>query len=518
MSKNLKNIGIISLLTVVSRVLALVRDQLGAAIFGASALNSAFLTAFNLPNLFRRLLGEGSLTAAFVPTLQEELHEHGRAGAFTLLNKVVSRLFVVTGALVVVSMILFSQSRLLGGHEERWYVAADLAVILFPYLALVCLAAAFSATLNVFQRFTEPALSPIWLNLAMILSLGGAGLHFAHTKMGEMYWLCAGVLIGGFFQMAVPAAVLMKEGWRPRFDLGASQRVSEIARLMAPGLFGTAIYQINIFVSRMLAFSLNDSAATVLFYANRLMEFPIGVFAIAISTVVYPLIAKHAVEKKYAEMSEDYLKGVRLILIINIPAAAGLVLLSEPIVRLLFQRGHFTAQDTAMMAPLLGFFCLGLPFFALVSLTIRAFYSFKDTSTPVKIAAVAFVVNVALSLGLMAWLAELGLVIASTAAIVVQTVLLQRALAKKLPSMSLRSLAPSLGKIGLGTLGMAAVVGGGWRFLQYVRPAVRMNDVIAIFGLIPLGVAVYGGLLWLLRMEGREELGVLFNRLRRRKA
>jgi putative peptidoglycan lipid II flippase len=258
------------------------------------------------------------------------LHEHGRPGAFALLNKVTSWLVVVSGGVVAVAMVLFAHSRSIGGQEEKWYLAADLTVILFPYLMFICVAAAFNATLNVFQHFTEPALSPIWLNLSMILTLGGAGLHWAQTPMGEIYWLCVGVLIGGFLQMAVPAGVLIKEGWRPQFDFVLSPRVREIARLMAPGFLGTAVYQVNIYVANLLAYQINDSAATLLFLANRIMELPIGVFAIAVSTVVYPLLARHAVERRFEDMAGDFRRGVRLILLINVPAAAGLALMSVP--------------------------------------------------------------------------------------------------------------------------------------------------------------------------------------------
>ncbi|HTJ77465.1 MAG TPA: murein biosynthesis integral membrane protein MurJ [Rariglobus sp.] len=522
MSKKLRNIGVISLLTVISRILGLVRDQLSAAIFGTSMFNDAFVTAFSLPNLFRRLLGEGSLTAAFVPMLQQELHENGRPGAFDLLSKVVSRLLVATGGLSLVAMLLFSEARLITGLEERWYLAAHLTVLLFPYLAFVCVAAAFNATLNVFQRFTEPALSPIWLNLAMILSLGGAGLRFAHSPLGEMYWLCAGVLIGGFLQMIVPAVVLMRDGWRPKFDLGPSQRVKEIIALMAPGLFGTAIYQINILVSRMLAFSLTVSAATMMFYANRLMELPIGVFAIAVSTVVYPLIAKHAVERKFAEMADDYRKGVRLILAINVPAAVGLALLSEPIVRLLFQRGQFTADDTLMMAPLLTLFAVGMPFFSVVNLTVRAFYAVKDTMTPVKVGVVDFAVNVGLSLILREWLGVMGLVLASTLAIVVQMVLLQRSLVRRLPGMTLTPLWPSIAKVLAGSLVMGVTVWAGWHWLHdwpvvvsIGRVTLHGADLVAVFGLIPAGVLAYAVVLWALRIEGRDEFRALLRRKRK---
>jgi putative peptidoglycan lipid II flippase len=507
-SKSLKNIGVVSLLTVISRVLGLVRDQLGAAIFGASVLNSAFITAFNLPNLFRRLLGEGSLTAAFLPTLQEELHEHGRPGAYALLNKVTSWLVVATAGIAAVAMVLFDHSRWIAGQDEKWYLAADLTVLLFPYLAFICVAAAFNATLNVFQRFTEPALSPIWLNLSMILTLGGAGLHWARTPMGEIHWLCAGVLIGGFLQMAVPAGVLIREGWRPRCDFALSRRVREIALLMAPGLFGTTIYQVNIYVSRLLAFSINDSAATVFFYANRLMELPIGVFAIAVSTVVYPLIAGHAAARNYRAMAEDYRKGIRLILVINVPAAAGLALLSEPIVRLLFQRGAFTAADTRTMAPLLALFAIGMPFFSVVNLTLRAFYSVKDTATPVKVAGIDFLVNLGLSLLLMRWLGAAGLVLASTSAIVVQTGLLNWVLIHRIPEMRFSSLWPSLARILLATAAMSAVVGAGRYGLTRISGG-RTADLLAVAGLIPAACAVYAAILWGLKIEGREELKAL---------
>jgi putative peptidoglycan lipid II flippase len=381
----------------------------------------------------------------------------------------------------------------------------------------VCIAAAFNATLNVFQRFTEPALSPIWLNLSMIATLGGAGLHFASTPMGEIHWLCAGVLLGGFLQMTVPAVVLMREGWRPRFDLKISPRVREIAALMAPGFFGSAIYQVNIYVGGLLAYAISDSASTLMYLANRLMELPIGVFAIAVSTVVYPLIAKHAVEKKFTAMAEDYRKGIRLILLVNVPAALGLVLLSEPIIRVLFQHGKFDATDTLAMTPLLGILAVGMPFFSMTNLTVRAFYSVKDTKTPVKVAVIDFAVNLVLSLSLMHWLGAKGLVLASTVAIIVQTVLLKRALTKKLPEMKFAPLWPSVGKIIVATLAMGLLVGGGWHWLQDAGLGHRSRDWLALGALIPLGVALYGGMLWLLRIEGREDFAALAGRFLVRK-
>lgn len=513
MSKSLKHIGVLSSLTVVSRVLGLARDMLAASLFGTSLLYSAWVTAFSWPNLFRRLLGEGSMTAAFVPTLQDELHANGRPGAFALLSKVTSWLLVVTGALVLVSMLALGNARALVGHESRWYIAADLGVWLFPYMVLVCVAAGFNATLNVLERFTEPALSPIWLNIAMIASLAGAGLHYAHSPLEEIHWLCTGVLIGGFFQAAVPAGVLVREGWRPRFDLGLSPRVREIAAIMTPGLFGTAIYQINILVSRQLAYSVSDSGATLIFMGNRLMELPIGVFAIAVSTVVYPLLARHATERNHAGMARDFHKGIRLILIINVPAGAGLALLSTPIVRLLYERGQFNALDARNLSVIVALFCIGMPFFSVVNLTVRAFYALKDIATPVRVAAVDFCINLALSLTLMRWLGVPGLVIASTTAIVAQTLLLHRALVRKMPAMHFGPLMPSLAKVLAATAAMAAVVEGALRALGASGLGPRAVEWASVAGLVPLGVCAYAAALWLLRIEGRDEIGALLARV-----
>jgi putative peptidoglycan lipid II flippase len=513
-SKSLKNIGVLSFLTVVSRVLGVLRDSIQLAVFGAGEVMSAFTTANIAPNLFRRLLAEGSMTAAFIPLLQEELHANGKEGTFSLLSKVASWLLVITGALVVVAMALFSQARaFVPGLEGRWYMAADLTVILFPYLALISLSAAFSATLNVHQRFFEPALSPIWLNLSIIAALGAAGLHYSKGPISAIHWLCAGWLLGGFLQMAVPGTVLVLDGWRPRFDLGLSPRVREIARLMTPGILGTAIYQINFSVSRLLAFSLDDASATYLYSVNRLMEFPIGVFAVAVSTVIYPLIARHAVKGDFVAMAGDFQKGIRLILVINIPAAAGMALLSRPIIQLVFHHGLVTQADSRSMGLLLAVMAIGLPFFSVVNITVRAFYAIKDTRTPVRIAIVDFVINIVVSLVLIRYLGVVGIVIASTTSIIAQMLLLERALVRRIPGMHFAPLLPSLAKVALGTAVMAGVVEAGWIGAGALGLGAASTAAIGVFGLIPAGVAVYGIVLWWLRIEGRGEIEAMLARM-----
>jgi putative peptidoglycan lipid II flippase len=524
-SKHFTNISVVATATMVSRVLGLGRDMLVTAVFGVEAIASAFYTAFTLPNLFRRLLGEGALTAAFVPTLNEELKVRGRAGAMALVNQVASWLFLVSGGVVAVAMgLLWLLPRFTGAASaagvdavtwRRWIDAADLGVILFPYLVCVSLAAAFSAALQSLNRFLEPALSPIWLNVAMIALLaGGAYGGWASSAGGAMLWLCGGALLGGFLQMAVPAAALVREGWHPRADFSLSAPMRQIARLMGPTLFGSAIYLINISVSRFIGLSLNDSAVAVLNLATRVMELPIGVFTVAVSTVVFPLIARHAAAGDWEQLAISYRKGVRLILVINVPAAAGLMILATPVVRMLFQRGAFDADDTAAMGPVLTIFALGLPFLSFTNIVLRAFYAQKDTKTPVRAAAISFVVNLGLSLGLMRPLGTIGLALASTIAMGVQAVYLQMHLARKRTSLAFQFVARDLAKVLLAALLMSGVVAGGWWMWRRHAPAGPLVDALGLLVLIGGGALVYGALLWAMRIEGREDLAAVLDRVR----
>lgn len=508
-----------------SRVLGLVRETLTAGVFGTSALASAYATAFQLPNLFRRLLAEGGMTAAFVPTLNDELEHRQRVGAFTLLNQVSSWLLIVSGVLVLFAMVLLSQQGWIAGLGQmfgaaddtigRWLMAAKLAVVLFPYLVFVCLAAAFSAALQTLNRFLEPALSPIWLNVSMI-GLLFTGTYLGGTDAMKMNWFCGGVLLGGFLQMAVPAWALTREGWRPRFDLQRSEPVRAVARLMGPTVLGSAVYLINMTVSRFVGLSLNDAAVSVLNYATRLMELPIGVFAIAVSTVVFPLIARHAARGDMEQLGVAYRKGMRMILTINIPAAVGLALLAEPVIRMFFQHGRFGAADTRLMMPVLIVYALGLPFLSFVSLALRAFYAQKDTSTPVRAALLSFVVNLVLSIALMGPLSIVGLAVAGNVAVVVQAWYLQVKLTRKTPQLALHHLLGGLGKIGVASAIMGVAVAGGWWSAVHFLPATRLIDAVTVAVLVVTGVSVYGGALWFLRIEGREELVALISRFRGR--
>lgn len=515
MSKNLASIGAVSGATILSRLLGLARDMLTAAIFGTSALNSAYVTAFMLPNLFRRLLGEGALTAAMMPTLNEELDEGGRPAAYALLNQIVSWLFAVTTGLVLVGVALMGLVHLSSGLDERWYLGAHLGQILFPYMIVICLAAAFSATLNLLERFFVPAVTPVALNLAMIAALGGGGYWLADTPLDSMYWLCAGTLVGGGLQLLLPTVAMWREGWRPRIDFTVTPRLREIFHLMGPGLFGAAIFQVNILTSRGLAFGLNESAATLLYLANRLMEVPLGVFTLAVSTVTFPLIARLAVRGDLAGMAVAYHRAMLLTMHIAVPASLGLFLLAEPITRLLFQRGAFGLDDTSAMVPVMSIFCLGLPFYAYSTLVTRAFQSLKDTVTPVRVGAGSFVLNLVLSVSLMSSFGTNGLALASNLAIAVQTVVLQWLLGRRIPALAAHRQFNAIGGIALATTVMGGVVAGGWWGLRQLALPPTWEAALALAGLIPLGIAAYFAVALARRVDGLDEVRNLIKRFRR---
>jgi putative peptidoglycan lipid II flippase len=238
------------------------------------------------------------------------------------------------------------------------------------------------------------------------------------------------------------------------------------------------------------------------------------VFAVAISTVVFPLIAKHAAAGDWKQLAEAYRKGMRLILVINVPAAVGLTVLAVPIIRLLFERGAFGRQDTAMMVPVLAAYAFGLPFFAFVNLILRAFYARKDTATPVRAALLSFVVNLVLSLVLMAWFGTVGLAIAGNVAVVAQAIYLQRRLAARDEGLRFAHLWSDLGKIVVAGAVMGILVAGGWWAWSRTVPPTYWGDALGLLVLIGAGGGSYAGLLWAMRIEGRQDLAAAWTKLR----
>lgn len=499
--KSALHIAQVALSTVGSRVLGLLRDALAVRVLGAGGINSAFLTAFTLPNLFRRLLGEGALTGAMMPLLAEENRTGGRNAAFASMNRIFSWLVAVSGAIVVLFGIGILTALSWSGAGDRWRTLGELCLWLLPYLVFVCGAAAQAAALNLFGRFLAPALSQIWLNLSMIFSLNVLGVLLADTDLGRARWLCAGVLVGGVLQLAVPARDLWKIGWRPRWDLRWESTMQNLGRMMLPSLAGAAVYQINLAVSRFLAFDLNESATTLLFLGSRLMELPIGVFSVAVSSVLFPMMARQAADKDSAGFVHSLRQGTLLTLLINVPAAVGLAVLSAPIVRLLFERGKFTTADSAALVPVVWIFAAALPLTSLINLTVRGFHSHQDMRTPLRASVLSFAVNVAGCLLLPIWMGTAGLALASSLSVVGQSLYLQAALARRHPAAGWRSMLDETWRIVLASLAMGLAVHGLWRKLPTAWLANPWHEATLLLAAMAAGGILYFLLALLLRVK-----------------
>ena len=382
--KNFTDILIVGGTTVGSRVAGLVRDMLVYSLLGMSMYSSAFLFAFTLPNLFRRLLGEGALTSALIPVLSDELENRGRSAFYALLNKVASRVILVLLVLTLLGcgtlLALDAFLRL----EERWHMAFRFGALLFPYVFLVCLSAVCGGALNNLGRFGIVAMTPILLNFCMIGALGVAGFWLGLDEAGTVLWLCGGVLFGGLLQFALPARAIVRNGWRPSLDLKSSPEVRRTWELFLPGVAGAAVLQFNLLVSRFLAFAVEEGGMAVLFLASRLVELPLGIFSIAVITVAFPQMSKLHARGDRPGFNAAFCRGLRFILIMTVPATVGLMILAGPILDLLFGWGMARGDGVESTVPVLQISVLGMPFFSAVALYTRGFHAqqdMKDTLT-----------------------------------------------------------------------------------------------------------------------------------------
>jgi len=327
MSSVVKKISVVSILTIMSRLLGLVRDVLFFTCFGVSAVGSAFILAFTIPNLFRRMLGEGTLSSAFIPVYSETEKKHSLEKAHTVLNQVLSRLLIF---LIFLSLAICIFSGLASEYqmnlELKWANGLLLNSIIFPYVLFICVSAIMVGALQVHGKFFAGAFSPIILNFFMISCLLIFYFHFGWRDFELAIALCMAVLIGGLFQMAWPWIQLrMENSWKWKFDVSSSVGTEKIKELFFVGFFGAAVGQINIMVSRLLAYSLDDEGAlSYLFLSARLIELPLGVFAISISTVFFPELSRAFASGDDANFKQHFARGFRLTLAIILPAAVGL--------------------------------------------------------------------------------------------------------------------------------------------------------------------------------------------------
>lgn len=515
-----------------SRVLGLFRDQLTAAFFGTGAVASAFILAFQIPNLFRRLLGEGALTTALMPAMTQEQKRGGNECAFRFLNCVISRtapwmfgitfLFVVAAvavALLPEPVIAQAASYVNAGEDvNRHRLAAWLTALCMPYMPMICIAALFSAALNMLGKFTITALSAVWMNLAMIFSLGVLGWYFGDTPEERVVWLCGGALFGGLLQLCVPAVALWRSGWHPKIELKTTQAWDDLKAMFVPALIGAGVNQLNLFTTRALAFFLDDNALAVYYFANRIVEIPVGIFTVTITTVVFPLLASCAAERKMRELGETFSYGMRLILAINVPATLGIIVLAHPLVRGFFQHGNFSAEDTSFTVPVLYVFALAVPFYAVSGIVGRAFSSLKDTQTQMRIGVATFVLNLILS-PLLGWhFKACGLASANLIAAAFQCFALLIALRRRERVFFAEPMRGAFIKVLIASGAMAGMTWGAWHLASIACDGVDWGLLLAFLIVVPAAVAFYFVLLKLLKFPECDELiGLFLNKFFKRK-
>jgi putative peptidoglycan lipid II flippase len=487
-----------------------VRDIFIFSAFGTSELNSAFLFAFSIPNLFRRLLGEGALAAALIPVFSDEYHKKSKEEAFFLLNRIASRLALALLLIVSGGTIICLFGYVSGWLSDRWRLCFMFSAILLPYMFFACLGALLAAVLNVFGKFLLHAGNSIWLNLAMI---GGLMVGYFFHESWRIYWLCAGVFAGGVIQLWVLWVGLGRMGWRFRLDWGIDGRVEEVQRLFFPGVAGASAQQVNVVVSRALAYAVSSRAVSVLYLANRLVELPLGLFVTAVSTVIFPRLSRLEARGERELLREEFRRGMFLVMVIIFPAALGILSLDRTLLNLLFLWGNFTERDIAFVLPVLRIFLMALPFYALSTHFLRGYHCKKNMMRPMVIAAIHFVVNTFLALGLMFWLETVGIAIANLLSIIVQTILLYWGLGRLGEEFCIKIWTRRLGNIILASLSMAAVV----KLSDYALGLYllgKVHNVVSMGVNIPLGVAFYFGLLYIL--DGRKQLsdlGIIWRRL-----
>ena len=502
--------------TMVSRVLGLVRDQLMTATFGAGAVASAFLLAFQVPNLFRRLLGEGALATALVPPLAGKLEREGRPAALGFLNHVLARTLPwMLGVMALGMGLALGLSLWLEG--TRATLAAELTVWTLPYLPLICAAALVTAAAQLLGRFGLGEVAAGCLNLCMIAALAWVGpAMFPQDLAAQARVLCVATVLGGCLQLAIPLLGLRGLGWRPSPRSPDPRAWSELRATFVPALLGAGVLQLNLLVSRFLAFGVDDAALTHYHVANRVTELPVGLFSVSVAAVIFPALAQARAQGDTEALGRNFARGIRLILAVNVAAAIGLAVLAKPILGLLFQFGRFTGDDVEASAGILVLFSAAMPFYALSALTARALTVSGRADVTLRAAVHALLANAVLS-PLLAHLRGVeGLAWANLVAAAWQFAVLRHHLRRAEPAYLAEPLLRPLGQVLFGSLVLGAVAYQTQRWVALELHA-TMPAKALLFVSMGVAAAVAAALYaWLLDQFGYPERDLIRGFLRRR--
>ncbi|MGB6977073.1 MAG: murein biosynthesis integral membrane protein MurJ [Gammaproteobacteria bacterium] len=421
-----KSTSAVSSMTLLSRIMGFVRDMVLASVFGAVAGFDAFLVAFKIPNFMRRLFAEGAFSQAFVPVLSEYRQTRSETEVQDFVNHVASALAVALLIIVVFAEILTPLLVMLFApgfinEPERFGLARQMLQITFPYILLISLAAFAGAVANTYGSFAVPAFTPTLFNIALIIAAVVGSHYFAHPII-VLAW---GVMAGGIVQLAFQWPMLRKWQLLPRFRLNwEDPGVRRVMKLMVPALFGVSVAQLSLLVDTIFASFLRVGSISWLYYSDRIIYFPLGMFGVAIATVILPHLSRKHASHSSGEFSEVLDWGLRLVVVIGLPAAVGILVLAGPLMATLFGYGKFNAFDVVMGSRSLMAYAIGLPAFMLIKVLASGFYSRQDIRTPVRIAVIAMTTCMVLNGVLIFPLAHAGLALATSLGAIVNAGLL----------------------------------------------------------------------------------------------
>ncbi|MFH1654513.1 MAG: murein biosynthesis integral membrane protein MurJ [Pseudomonadota bacterium] len=407
-----RRVGTVSFFTFLSRIMGLVRDMVMASVFGATNFADAFYVAFRIPNLLRRLTAEGALTIAFVPVFTEYLKK-SRLDARVVASVVFTYLSLILVAIsllgILFAPIIIKVMAYGFTHEPQKYeLTVYLTRLMFPYVILVSLVALAMGILNSMKHFAAPAAAPVVLNLGIIFGALVLSKLFNISIIGAAF----GVLVGGMLQLIMQIPVLQREGMLPKFSFKPHPAMKSLLLLMIPSALGAAVYQVNVLVVTLLASFLPEGSISYLWFGDRLAEFPLGIFGIAIATAALPSLSDQASNRDMVSFRETINYSLRLSFLITIPAAVGLFILALPIVKLLFQRGKFNAATASATALTLQYFALKIPFVSAVRNLVPGFFALRDAKTPVYVSTAVVALNALVAFILMQYLSYAGLALA----------------------------------------------------------------------------------------------------------
>ncbi|MCL6481779.1 MAG: murein biosynthesis integral membrane protein MurJ [Firmicutes bacterium] len=518
----LKSASVITLVTIVSRILGYLRDQRIALLLGTGPLADSFWLAYRLPNMLRRLVGEGAMSAAFIPVFTGYVAKRSSAEVWEFANRLFWTLALLLAVMTVFGMIFSREVVLLFTALDRtpghWEDAIGLNRLVFPYVFFIGLAALAMAILNCFHIFGPPAATPVLLNVAIIVfSFGALRRHFADPAQA----LAFGVLLGGAFQFLMLLPLLTKQGMR--FEFGISFRhpgIRSVARLMAPAFLGYGVYQINVVVNTIFATAerMPEGTLTALQYGDRIMELVLGGYAIAVATAILPMMSHQAASLEYEKLKQTFAFSLRIVSFITIPAMVGLVVMREPIIRVLFQYGEFDAESTTLTARALLYYALGLPALAGVKLIVPGFYSSQDVRTPVRVAIYALILNCVVNVMCLHLFFPIfqngGPALATSVAAYFNFFVLFVIFRQRYGRLGTLDILISIGK----TTFCAAVMGAACHLALQLSPFERfqgaLTHAVVLGFLILVATALFLGLAWLLRCPEVEEVWGITRRSR----